>query len=179
MELICRAYWCKHNDIENEKCLLDRIVIDEGGIASYDLPLCISYEDEDADEGKIREAYNKGYQDGVKSMLSERPTNMESPNNCKYLKESSGDVWECGCFLEIYCEHQIYDRYPDGTLNIVRCNYEPHDKDINVRSKEDEPQTDELQFVKRCHKPQSSHYRCYCDEREEEEYCNGCKFWHL
>ena len=97
-------------------------------------------------EKKFREAYNKGYHDGVKSMLSERPTNRESPNNCKYLKESSGDVWECGCFLEIYCEHQIYDRYPDGTLNMVRCNYEPqtktHDKHTETHScVKDEPQT--------------------------------------
>ena len=76
----------------------------------------------------------------------------EKPNNCEYAKNPSGDVWECGCFLDTYCEHQIYDRNPDGTINIVECGYEPKteptiskmeqvDKDINVRSK-DEPQTD-------------------------------------
>lgn len=31
---------------------------------------------------------------------------------------------------------------------------------------------------KKCHKPQSAYYRCYCDELEEEEYCNGCEFWY-
>ena len=56
----------------------------------------------------------------------------EKPNNCKYAENPSGDVWECGCFLDTYCEHQIYDRNPDGTINIVECGYEP----------KDEPQTD-------------------------------------
>ena len=31
---------------------------------------------------------------------------------------------------------------------------------------------------KECHKPESLYYRCYCDERKEDEYCNGCKFWY-
>lgn len=56
----------------------------------------------------------------------------EKPNNCEYAENPSGDVWECGCFLDTYCEHQIYDRNPDGTINIVECGYEP----------KDEPQTD-------------------------------------
>ena len=70
------------------------------------------------------------------------------------------DVWECGCFLDTYCEHQIYDRNPDGTINIVKCGYEPKDepttedcstvdKDINVRSK-DEPKLSEIPTSK-CH----------------------------
>ena len=42
----------------------------------------------------------------------------------------------------------------------------------------DEPQTDKLQFAKQCHKPSSLYYRCYCDERKEDEYCNGCRFWY-
>ena len=80
------------------------------------------------------------------------PSNSEKPNNCEYAENPSGDVWECGCFLDTYCEHQIYDRNPDGTINIVECGYEPKDeptiskmeqvdKDTNVRSK-DEPQTE-------------------------------------
>ena len=86
--------------------------------------------------------------------IADRKTekSSEKPNNCEYAKNPSGDVWECGCFLDTYCEHQIYDRNPDGTINIVECGYEPKDeptiskmeqvdKDINVRSK-DEPQTD-------------------------------------
>ena len=52
----------------------------------------------------------------------------EKPNNCEYAENPSGDVWECGCFLDTYCEHQIYDRNPDGTINIVECGYEPKDK---------------------------------------------------
>ena len=52
----------------------------------------------------------------------------EKPNNCEYAKNPSGDVWECGCFLDTYCEHQIYDRNPDGTINIVECGYEPKDE---------------------------------------------------
>lgn len=44
---------------------------------------------------------------------------------CKFAINPSGDVWECGCFLDTYCEHQIYDRNPDGTINIVECGYEP------------------------------------------------------
>ena len=31
---------------------------------------------------------------------------------------------------------------------------------------------------KECHKPESLYYRCYCDERKEDEYCNGCRFWY-
>ena len=78
----------------------------------------------------------------------------EKPNNCEYAENPSGDVWECGCFLDTYCEHQIYDRNPDGTINIVECGYESKDeptiskmeqvdKDINVRSKT-EPQIGEM-----------------------------------
>lgn len=48
-------------------------------------------------------------------------------------------------------------------------------KDHKVENKS---QTDELQCGKQCHKPPSLSYRCYCDEREEDEYCNGCKFWY-
>ena len=44
---------------------------------------------------------------------------------CENAINPSGDVWECGCFLDTYCEHQIYDRNPDGTINIVKCGYEP------------------------------------------------------
>ena len=83
----------------------------------------------------------------------------EITNNCKYAENPSGDVWECGCFLDTYCEHQIYDRNPDGTINIVKCGYEPKteptiskmeqvDKDTNVRSK-DEPQTNASQHIQR------------------------------
>ena len=54
--------------------------------------------------------------------------NSEKPNNCKDAENPSGDVWECGCFLDTYCEHQIYDRNPDGTINIVECGYEPKDE---------------------------------------------------
>ena len=78
----------------------------------------------------------------------------EIPNNCKYAENPSGDVWECGCFLDTYCEHQIYDRNPDGTINIVKCGYEPKTepqfaKDINVRSKY-EPNMSEIPTSK-CH----------------------------
>ena len=52
----------------------------------------------------------------------------ENPNNCEYAENPSGDVWECGCFLDTYCEHQIYDINPDGTINIVECGYEPKDE---------------------------------------------------
>ena len=58
----------------------------------------------------------------------------EKPNNCEYAKNPSGDVWECGCFLDTYCEHQIYDRNPDGTINIVECGYEPKDEPQTERS---------------------------------------------
>ena len=70
----------------------------------------------------------------MRNLLADRKTesNSEKPNNCEYAENPSGDVWECGCFLDTYCEHQIYDRNPDGTINIVECGYEP----------KDEPQTD-------------------------------------
>ncbi len=60
----------------------------------------------------------------------------EKPNNCEYAENPSGDVWECGCFLDTYCEHQIYDRNPDGTINIVECGYEPKDEPQTERSSE-------------------------------------------
>ena len=58
----------------------------------------------------------------------------EIPNNCEYAENPSGDVWECGCFLDTYCEHQIYDRNPDGTINIVECGYEPKTEPQTERS---------------------------------------------
>ena len=61
-------------------------------------------------------------------------SNSEKPNNCEDAKNPSGDVWECGCFLDTYCEHQIYDRNPDGTINIVECGYEPKDERQTERS---------------------------------------------
>lgn len=61
-------------------------------------------------------------------------SSSEIPNNCEYAKNPSGDVWECGCFLDTYCEHQIYDRNPDGTINIVECGYEPKDEPQTERS---------------------------------------------
>ena len=60
----------------------------------------------------------------------------EKPNNCEYAKNPSGDVWECGCFLDTYCEHQIYDRNPDGTINIVECGYEPIEDEQTEREGE-------------------------------------------
>jgi hypothetical protein len=64
----------------------------------------------------------------------------EKPNNCEYAENPSGDVWECGCFLDTYCEHQIYDRNPDGTINIVECGYEPKDEPtISKMEQVDEP----------------------------------------
>ena len=45
----------------------------------------------------------------------------ERSEYCEHAKNPSGDIWECDCFLDTYCEHQIYDRDPDGTLNIVKC----------------------------------------------------------
>ena len=56
------------------------------------------------------------------------------------------------------------------------CNfefqYEISTKNMNVLAdalREDEP---------RCHKPQSSYYRCFCEEKEEQSYCAGCEFWY-
>jgi hypothetical protein len=70
--------------------------------------------------------------------LPDRKTenSSEIPNNCEYAKNPSGDVWECGCFLDTYCEHQIYDRNPDGTINIVECGYEPKDEPQTEREGE-------------------------------------------
>ena len=36
----------------------------------------------------------------------------------------------------------------------------------------------EIADTPRCHKPQSSYYRCFCEEREEQSYCDGCEFWY-
>jgi hypothetical protein len=33
-------------------------------------------------------------------------------------------------------------------------------------------------MVYMCHKPPSSQYRCFCDEKEEMSYCKGCRFWY-
>ena len=76
--------------------------------------------------------------DFIERLRADRKTENSSdiPNNCKYAENPSGDVWECGCFLDTYCEHQIYDRNPDGTINIVRCGYEPKDEPQTERSSE-------------------------------------------
>lgn len=29
-----------------------------------------------------------------------------------------------------------------------------------------------------CHKPPSEQYRCFCEEKEEASYCEGCRFWY-
>lgn len=70
------------------------------------------------------------------NVRSKTENSSEKPNNCEYAENPSGDVWECGCFLDTYCEHQIYDRNPDGTINIVKCGYEP----------KYEPQTDVYEY---------------------------------
>ena len=74
------------------------------------------------------------------------PSNSEIPNNCEYAENPSGDVWECGCFPDTYCEHQIYDRNPDGTINIVECGYEPKTEPTisKMEQVEDEPQTEQV-----------------------------------
>ena len=78
--------------------------------------------------------YEEVYKMAINALEADRKTESDSekPNDCDYAENPSGDVWECGCFLDTYCEHQIYDRNPDGTINIVECGYEP----------KDEPQTD-------------------------------------
>ena len=35
----------------------------------------------------------------------------------------------------------------------------------------------EISTTYKCHKPQSLYYRAFCEEKEEESYCNGCEFW--
>ena len=71
----------------------------------------------------------------VEDLAEQTEDSLKIPNNCKYLTNPSGNVWECGCCLEIYCEHQIYDRNPDGTLNIVKCGFES--KTPGVRERKD------------------------------------------
>ena len=117
-------------------------------------------------------------------------SNSEKPNNCEYAKNPSGDVWECGCFLDTYCEHQIYDRNPDGTINIVECGYEPKteptiskmeqvDKDINVRSK-DEPQTSGVVWTEDAIKNEPKSYTTWVSADKPQRYkptCNGeCRY---
>lgn len=34
-----------------------------------------------------------------------------------------------------------------------------------------------INIENQCHKPSSLSYRGYCEEKEEESYCKGCKFW--
>jgi len=82
--------------------------------------------------------------DIVEFMADRKTENCsEKPNFCEYAENPSGDVWECGCFLDTYCEHQIYDRNPDGTINIVECGYEPKDEPtISKMEQVDEPQTE-------------------------------------
>lgn len=78
----------------------------------------------------------------------------------------------------------LYERYKELTEDIdslmtdrPRVNVMSY-AEATERMRKDEPQTDELQFAKQCHKPSSLYYRCYCDERKEDEYCNGCRFWY-
>ena len=73
------------------------------------------------------EAHKSNASQRIQSVKSVQ-NSSEKPNNCEDAENPSGDVWECGCFLDTYCEHQIYDRNPDGTINIVECGYEPKDK---------------------------------------------------
>ena len=83
------------------------------------------------------------YRDFCSRGVRKTENSSEIPNNCEYAENPSGEVWECGCFLDTYCEHQIYDRNPDGTINIVECGYEPKDEPtISKMEQVDEPQTD-------------------------------------
>ena len=117
IEIICKDY-CKYPDIESGNKLAD--ICDK----------CPMNKCED-----LRWADHK------------TESNSEKPNNCEYAENPSGDVWECGCFLDTYCEHQIYDRNPDGTINIVECGYEPTTEDcstvptISKMEQVDEPKT--------------------------------------
>lgn len=77
-----------------------------------------------------------------------------------------GEVYQTG----IYCSEC-------GEVLVWKANYCPN-CGADMREREGEPQMDELQFAKQCHKPSSLYYRCYCDERKEDEYCNGCRFWY-
>ena len=81
------------------------------------------------DDGNVIEVYFDG-----SHFCSDGERDSEKPNNCEDAENPSGDVWECGCFLDTYCEHQIYDRNPDGTINIVECGYEPKDEPQTERS---------------------------------------------
>ena len=44
----------------------------------------------------------------------------------------------------------------------------------------DTPQTERMneKDKPKCHKPQSAYYRCFCEEKEEQSYCDGCEFWY-
>ena len=65
-------------------------------------------------------------------------------------------------------ECKNYDTINDHCRFIEQCYYEP----------KTEPQMEESQVTKQCHKPSSLYYRCYCNESKNDEYCNGCEFWY-
>ena len=68
-------------------------------------------------DGRCREFAD----DAIRPSASDCCSYGERSEYCEHAKNLSGDIWECDCFLDTYCEHQIYDRNPDGTLNIVKC----------------------------------------------------------
>jgi hypothetical protein len=105
----------------------------------------------------------------------------EKPNNCEDAENPSGDVWECGCFLDTYCEHQIYDRNPDGTINIVECRFEPNDEpqtngyqtfngtSVYVSRLEDDIQTNNGIGCSRC----EGRFDCYDRDMPHAVHCNN------
>ena len=106
--------------------------------------------------------------DAVVRKLADRKTenSSEKPNNCEYAENPSGGVWECGCFLDTYCEHQIYDRNPDGTINIVECGYESKDEPTISKME----QVDKLQTKDYC--DICNHKGCeYCISDSRNPYC--------
>lgn len=40
---------------------------------------------------------------------------------CKYAENPTGDVWECMGHGKITCPDKLYDRNPDGSINIIKC----------------------------------------------------------
>ena len=103
----------------------------------------------------------------MRNLLANRKTenSSEKPNNCEDAENPSGDVWECGCFLDTYCEHQIYDRNPDGTINIVECGYEPKDEPtISKMEQVDEPQTPYDNCQSCLHWVYDGYWYCECNE---------------
>lgn len=87
------------------------------------------------------------------------------------------DIDVLGCGVIYIDKERVFGSKPYGLFSTV--NWKATDEDLKrIADRCLEVVADTPQTKPRCHKPQSSYYRCFCEKKEEQSYCDGCEFWY-